>query len=277
MGAIAPKLEDAEIERAKRRPTESLDAYHYYLRGLSAARQFSSEATGEAVRHFHRAIELDSVFAAAYGMIAWCYFRRYSLGLTTNWAQESTEAIPIARRAVELGGDDAIALCMGAIALAGIAFEMDAGGAYLDRALMLNPNLAIAWSNRALVKIWCGDHAPAIVCLKHALRLNPLDPLVYRVHALLAYAHFFSGPEDEALSWAEKAFLAQPSWLPGQGIVAACYANAGRIEDARRTVARMLQHTPAVRISNFPVLQTLRRQEDIIRLANDLRTAGVPE
>src|SRR5262245_45010264 len=125
MGAIAPKLEDAEIERAKRRPTESLDAYHYYLRGLSAARQFSSEATGEAVRHFQRAIELDSVFAAAYGMLAWCYFRRYSNALTTDLARERTEIIGMARRAVVLGSDDPIALCMGGIALAGIAFEMD--------------------------------------------------------------------------------------------------------------------------------------------------------
>src|SRR5262245_49283388 len=62
MGAIAPKLEDAEIERAKRRPTESLDAYHCYLRGLSAVRQFSSEAIGEALQHLHRAVELDSAF-----------------------------------------------------------------------------------------------------------------------------------------------------------------------------------------------------------------------
>ena len=111
MGAIAPKLEDAEIERAKRKPTESLDAYNYYLRGLSAARQFSSEATEEALSHFHRAIQLDGEFAAAYGMIGWCYFRRYSNALTAR-AGESTEAIAMARRAVALGSDDAIALCM---------------------------------------------------------------------------------------------------------------------------------------------------------------------
>ena len=33
VGEIAPKLEQAEIERAKRKPTDSLDAYDYYLRG----------------------------------------------------------------------------------------------------------------------------------------------------------------------------------------------------------------------------------------------------
>ncbi|MEH2558957.1 TolB-like protein/class 3 adenylate cyclase [Bradyrhizobium algeriense] len=35
VGAIAPALEKAEIERAKRKPTESLDAYAIYLRGLA--------------------------------------------------------------------------------------------------------------------------------------------------------------------------------------------------------------------------------------------------
>ena len=35
VGAIAPQLERAEIERAKRKPTESLDAYDYYLRGMA--------------------------------------------------------------------------------------------------------------------------------------------------------------------------------------------------------------------------------------------------
>jgi TolB-like protein len=35
VGAIAPALEKAEIERAKRKPTESLDAYGRYLRGIA--------------------------------------------------------------------------------------------------------------------------------------------------------------------------------------------------------------------------------------------------
>src|SRR5262249_32893070 len=35
VGAIAPQLERAEIERAKGKPTASLDAYDYYLRGMA--------------------------------------------------------------------------------------------------------------------------------------------------------------------------------------------------------------------------------------------------
>jgi adenylate cyclase len=70
VGAIAPRLEQAEIERARRKPTENLDAYDFYLRGLAGAHQWTDESTAEALNHFYRAIELDPNFAASYGMAA---------------------------------------------------------------------------------------------------------------------------------------------------------------------------------------------------------------
>jgi TolB-like protein/DNA-binding winged helix-turn-helix (wHTH) protein len=279
VSAIAPKLEQAEIERAKRKVTGSLDAYDFYLRALSTIRQFSSEAIRESLHCCRRAIELDPEFAAAYGMAAWWYFRRYSnAALAPDSAKESAEAIAMARRAVEIGNDDAIALCMGGVTLAGIALEVDAGDAYIERALVLNPNLAIVWANSGLVKFWLGEHALAIDRLTHAMRLNPLDPLLYRVHGLLAYAHFFSGHDEQALAWAEKAFVAQPFFLPGAGIAAACYAKANRNEDARQAVANMIQFEPAIRISNFAVLRArFHCQEEVVRFSDELRKAGLPE
>jgi adenylate cyclase len=76
VGAIAPKLEQAEIERAKRKPTESLDAYDYYLRGLARARHWLKEANSEALQMFYKAIELDPDFASTHGMAAWCHAQR---------------------------------------------------------------------------------------------------------------------------------------------------------------------------------------------------------
>jgi adenylate cyclase len=76
VSAIAPKLEQAEIERAKRKPTDSLDAYHCYLRGLAGLLRFTKEANSEALSHFLQAIKLDPNFAAAYGMAARCYPQR---------------------------------------------------------------------------------------------------------------------------------------------------------------------------------------------------------
>jgi TolB-like protein/class 3 adenylate cyclase len=146
VGAIAPAVEKAEIERAKRKPTESLDAYSLYLRGLARLYQFTSQqAFDEALRLFNSAIELDPEFASAYGCAAACY----AIGKANGWisvtANEITEATRLAQRAVELGKDDAIALSTGGYALAFVGRDLETGAALIDRALVLNSNLADAW------------------------------------------------------------------------------------------------------------------------------------
>ncbi|MDC0364641.1 adenylate/guanylate cyclase domain-containing protein, partial [Candidatus Pelagibacter sp.] len=103
VGAIAPKLEQVEIERAKRKPTESLDAYDYYLRGVANSSQWSKEPTEEALRFFYRAIELDPGFAAAYGMAAWCFVMRKGNRWVIDRASDMAEAARLCRLAVDLG------------------------------------------------------------------------------------------------------------------------------------------------------------------------------
>src|SRR5947209_8731025 len=71
VGAIAPTLEQVEIERAKSKPTENLDAYDYFLRGMANVHQWTTTANDEALRLFYKAIEIDPKFASAYGMGAW--------------------------------------------------------------------------------------------------------------------------------------------------------------------------------------------------------------
>src|SRR5712671_2720913 len=99
VGAIAPKLEQAEIERAKRKPTESLDAYDYFLRGMASFYQRSREANEEALRLFYKAIEFDPDFATAYGMAAWCHAWRKLNGWMSDRVQEISEGARLAWRA----------------------------------------------------------------------------------------------------------------------------------------------------------------------------------
>ena len=131
VGAIAPKLEQAEIDRAKRKPTDSLDAYDYFLRGMACFYKSSSEATSEALRLFLKAIELDPDFASAYGMAAWCYTWRKINGWMTDRVQEIAEGSRLAWRAGELGKDDAVALARGGHALGFLVGDLDSGTAFL--------------------------------------------------------------------------------------------------------------------------------------------------
>jgi hypothetical protein len=75
VGAISPKLQQAEIDRARGKPTEDLQAYDYYLRGVASLRR-SGGTCDEALNLFRTAIRLDPNFAAAYGMAAFCYWAR---------------------------------------------------------------------------------------------------------------------------------------------------------------------------------------------------------
>src|SRR5450830_1160893 len=277
VGAITPKLEQAEIERAKRKPTENLGAYDYFLRGMASSYRRTKEANDEALRLFSRAIELDPDFASAYGMAAWCYVWRKINGWMTDRGREATEAARLARRTVELGKDDAVALARGGHAIGFLVGDLDSGVAFIDQALLLNPNLATAWYLSGWLRAYCGEPDVAIEHLARAMRLSPLDPTLYHMQAGTAFAHFLAGRFDAASSWAEKAFRDQPSYLPAAAVNAASHALAGRMEEARQAMERLRQIDPALRISNLKDWFPIRRPEHFARWTEGLRKAGLPE
>jgi TolB-like protein len=277
VGTIAPRLEQAEIERAKRKPTDILDAYDLFLRGLAGVHQATNETNSEAMRYFCRAIELDSEFASAYGMAAYCYVWRKTNGWMTDRAQEITEAARLVRRTVELGKDDAVALARGGHALAYVVGDLDDGAAWIDQALVLNPNLALAWYASGWVRVYLGEPDIAIEHLAQAMRLSPVDPETGRMQAGIATAHLLSGRYDEASSWAQKALREQPSYLTTIRLVAASSALAGRLDEAREAMERLRRIDPALHISNLKDRLPLRRPEDFGRYTEGLRKAGLPE
>jgi TolB-like protein len=277
VGAIAPKLQSEDIKRATRKPTENLDAYDYYLRGLAKARCWNRDANSEALQLFCKAIELDPRLACAYGMAAWCYMQRKARGWMIEGVQESAEATRLARKAVHLGGGDPVALCMGGYALAFVAHEFNDAAAFMDRGLKVNPNLAQAWNLSAWLRVWRGEPDLALDHVAHAMRLSPLDPSMFSMHGAMAYAHFLAGRYDMASSCAEKATRDYPTFPLAMCISAASNALAGRLEPAQKAMARALERSPDLRASNLINLTPFRRAEDFATFAEGLRKAGLPE
>jgi len=279
VGAIAPVVEKAEIDRAKLKPTESLDAYAVYLQGSAKLYEIENrQSHDEALRLFHRAIELDPMFASAYARAAFCYIPAQGnswISITQNDIDEVTRLV---ERAVELGKDDAVALAHSGYALAYVAGDLRLGAALIDRALELNSNLAEAWSFAGWVKIFLGASETAIECFARAMRLSPLDPLVTGMRTGTAYAHFLLGRFEDAVSWAAMALLDKPNFQPGLRISAASNAMAGRPEQAHKAIARLRHLNPGLRVSNLKdVLSPYRRAEDLSLYEEGLRRAGLPE
>jgi TolB-like protein/class 3 adenylate cyclase len=277
VGAIAPKLEQAEIERAERKPTQSLDAYDYFLRGMAAFHKFTQASNETALELFYRAIELDPRFAAAYGMAARCYLQRKGFGWVADRDREIAETRRLAGQAAELGRDDAVALSAAGMALIVVAGDLDEGADLVERALVLNPNLAWAAHFSALTKAFLGEPGPAIEHAARAMRLSPQDPQMFAMQSATALAHFIAGRYDEASSWAEAALRQRSNFLMALGIAAASGVLAGKTEQAQKAMARLRELNPALRISNVKTWVPFRRPEDFSRWAEGLAKAGLAE
>ena len=221
--------------------------------------------------------EIDPEFAAAYALGAYCYLQRKIFGWRIDAAQERDEARRLVRRAIELDKDDASVLARAGHALAYVAGEVEEGAALFLRAINLDPNLVIARYSSGWNHIWLGDVEAALEQFHVAVRLSPLDPWIFSAQTGLAYAHFLAGRDEDGSSWAASAILQQPNYLSAQFILVACHAMSERVEEAREICARILHLKPALRISQIKESTPFRRAEDIERLSQAYRIAGMPE
>jgi adenylate cyclase len=277
VGAIGPKLEKAEIERASRKPTESLDAYDYYLRGLALVDRIDPEANDEALRFFNKALGRDPNFALAYARAAHCYNVRKVNGWMVERTQEVAEAARLARRAIELGGDDATALTYGGVVLGYVVGDLDNGSVLVNRALSLNSNLAAAWSHSGWFKLCAGQLDLAIQHTARALRLSPLDPGRFLWQSVTALAHFCAGRYDDAASLADATLADQPNYAFALRVATASHALAGRVAESQKAAARLHQVCPQLRVSNLADVISPLRPADRARYVEGLREAGLPE
>jgi TolB-like protein len=277
VGAISPHLEQAEIDRARRKPTENLDAYDYYLRGLASYYHLTRVGIDEALRAFNRAIELDPDFASAYSQGALCYVLKKGCGWMTAPQHDVAEGARLARRGAELGRNDAEILWRTGIALAHLVGDFASGTAFIDEALSLNANMATAWFSSAYVRVWLGQADIALDHAARAMRLSPLDPQVPRLETAIASAHFVAGRYQDAVLYAEKSLRGEPNWAPATRIAAASYALLGRSDEALKAMVRVHQVDPELRVSNLKERAPYQRIEDIAKLTEGLRKAGLAE
>jgi tetratricopeptide (TPR) repeat protein len=177
-----------------------------------------------------------------------------------------------------VGKDDPTALWSSGISLGYLAGELETGADYVDRAIVLNPNLAMAWCESGWLRVYLGQHADAIERFERAMRLSPLDHFANFTYAGMASAHIFAGRYEEATSWARKAIHEQPHWATSVRAAVIAYALSDRIAEAREARARLHEIDPALRLGNLErVAPPLRRPDDLTRYIEGLRKAGLPE
>ncbi len=273
VGLIAPTLEQAEIERARQKPTDRLDSYDFYLRGMALANR--RELLAAAREMFRRAFEQDSEYGAAYAMAAWTLLMEQSLDGVPLTSEMRADAIRLAHSGSRAGGDDAFTLARSGHVLTYLGHEYDRGASMVEQAVALNPNLAVAWFSLGWVALMCGEAERAIEGFDRMIRLSPLDPLRVGAWNGSSFALFQLRRYDEGCATATKAIqFSTNAHTLGAFIVNA--ASGGREPEARQVATRLLELQPDFRVSHVAEAFPVRSLDDRNRLAAALRQAGLP-
>jgi serine/threonine protein kinase/tetratricopeptide (TPR) repeat protein len=275
IGAVEPTLRKAEIERARRKRPDSLDAYDLFLRALPLVATSMPEDADRALELLEEAIRLEPDYAIAHGCIAWCHEQRYLRG--GLHAGVRAAAREHAHAAIRSGGDDAMALALGGFVLAVTdgCFEPSAIDA-LDRAIALSPSLALAFGFSSIVRAWRGDAATAIEHARIGIRLSPSDPLIHIPYVGLAHAHFSAGQWADAADAARRASQASPRFSVPAYLLAAALTRLGRIAEAKSAAVRLLELQPGFTVSGMVAGHPVK-VEVLTSLADALRELGLPE
>jgi adenylate cyclase len=274
-GVIEPTLRQAEIERARRKRPDSLDAYDLYLRALPHAFTAMPEDADKALPLLIKAVELEPDYAAAHAIIAFCHEQRYLRG----GMQEETRlaALHHARLAIAGGRDDAAALAAAGFVIAVCGRDYETAVTAFDRSFALSSSSALALGFSSIVRAWKGDDAIAVEQGNRAIRLSPFDLLVQLPYTGLAYAHFAAGRFEETVVAASLASQANPRLTVPQILHCAALGSLDRSQEAKAAVQRLLELQPGLTVATAILSARYVDLKNIAALANALRRAGLPE
>jgi TolB-like protein/class 3 adenylate cyclase/Tfp pilus assembly protein PilF len=273
VGVIAPKIEQAEIERANQKPTDRLDSYDHYLRAMAL---YNKRMYAAARRLFEKAFELDPQCAAAYAGAAVTIAQQLATDGITLTADMRAEALKLANTGAGLANEDALTLQRCGHVLVYLGREYDRGRSMVERAVALNPNHAGAWHSLGWVSIICGEPARAIESFEKMIRLSPLDPLRVSASCGISWAHWYQGRYEEGAAEAMKVMQVFRS-VQSLGAYIANSVGAGQTAQASSVTPELLKLDPGFCIRHaldvFPTQQAESRE----RLASAFRSAGLPE
>ncbi len=233
VAALQVTLTEGEQKRPRRPPTNNLDAYEHFLRGLECYWRRTREANTQARRMFERAIELDPDFAAAHAWLG----RAYMIEWAFQWSDDPQipeRAAALAQRAVAL--DDSLPVAHQTLAYVFLLQKQFAQAiAEAERAMVLEPNDADACVTLGEILSCAGRPQEAVGLVEKALRLDPHYPASYLF--ALGQAYYLTGRHEEAIAALKRLLTRNPNHPRAHFFLAMVYSEVGRKEEARTEIA----------------------------------------
>lgn len=274
VSAIQPKLLEAEIAIATRRPTENLTAYDLFLRARKQYSLYTRETHAEALRLCHRALELDPQCVLAASLAAMAHHHNVSLGYSVDPQFDRNEAIRLSHLALSVDENDEEALAAASWITAFFIGDFETAVDLADRAVANNPNDARAWRMRGWTSRTVGRYEEAVRSFERAIRFSPLDPVLHGSLSGMGQSLIELRRFDEALDVAKRALRQNASNSSSHRALVAALAHLGRDAETREAAARLLEVDPTFTVSGWVARGG---QSNSPLLIEGLRKAGLPE
>ena len=269
VATLAIKVGEAELARAMRKDTNSLEAYDYILRGWQYFSRQTRSANIKAKEIFRKAIELDPDYGAAYTALGWTYYMDATSGWTEFPVRAMQRAQDLAKEALRLEESHA-----GSHGLLGTCYlyrgEYDLAISELQRAIKLNPNSPLGYHTLGMGLLYAGLTDDAITASETALRLNPNRS---NTMFFLGLGYYFKGRYDDAIQIFKRGLSRTPNHEELHIALTAAYARAGRIDDAARQAKIVLKLQPFFEVDAYGTV--FRNPADRKRIREGLRKAGL--
>jgi adenylate cyclase len=191
---------------------------------------------------------------------------------------DRAKALELAAKAIELDGQNALALATYGHLQSFLFHDYDSALVYFERALAACPNHSLAWFLSSPSLSYIGRGEQAIKHAEQALRLSPLDRNLFSFYSALNLAHYAHGSYEEAVRWGKLSASENPQYTANLRYLTAALGALDRLDEARNTAATLMQREPEFRLSVFErTLQPFRDPEMRSRYLEHLRKSGLPE
>lgn len=275
IGAILPNIRATEIERARRKRPDSLDAYDCVMKAMPTVWSNDPETATQALELLERAMAIAPDYALAKSMASWCHAQQVMYLRSSDPQRDRDRALSLAEEAARLDSNDPLVLTTLSAAYT-LAGSLDRASTLIERALRLDPNSAWAWQRSGWIHAYKAEPELALDHFEHGLRISPFDPINFNSYIGMGVAHFAAARYEDAIEWLKKGLQERPSAVWAYRLLAPAYAQAGWMEDARRSANRLLQSYPDFTIARH-YQNVIFHTDYMSRIIEGLRKAGVPE
>jgi len=274
---IDPEILLIEARRSAGRLPADATAYDYMLRAVPLIGRMDRGHFMKAGEYLAKAIALEPDYAAPYAWYA--YWHVFLVG--QDWADDPQASIEtagqIAERAIVLDPFDARALAIAGHVRACLQRRPREASALHERALSLNPNLAMAWALSAVTRAYLGDVDEAERRNNRYKRLSPLDPHAFLFDGFFILIHLLKRDHEAAVAMGRAVSEMNPTFSENFKPYLAALGHLGRAQEAALVRRRLLTLEPGFSVERFLAATPLERESDREHYAEGLRLAGVPD